>query len=257
MLMFSFMGRKKEGFWGNPGRTFKLDKEVAVASSYGTAAAGQGLNYYSVPGDYQYPLAPRFSNTGYGPNARTEMQNVNAFLPASPSNGCVMGSCGPNGKKESYTPGYTEGNFNAVATQLGRVTGGIDSSRDPSILGGGEMQSQKVFASGETESQPIIFDRLIFANTYSRLRNQGDPIRGDLPITPHGGKWFTPSVKPNIDLRQGAMDVIGGTNNNTSQALSALMNQSSGFGRMSTAGVPSYELGLSGAQGDIEVRAFP
>jgi hypothetical protein len=72
--------------------------------------------------------------------------------------------------------------------------------------------------------QPVIKDNLMYSNIKSRLRGLGDPIRGDLRITPDnyktygkdgcegldGGscgnshnKWFQVSVKPNRDLNPG------------------------------------------------------
>lgn len=67
-----------------------------------------------------------------------------------------------------------------------------------------------------SDSQPVIFDRLIYSNIRSRLRGQGDYIRGDLLITPDNYKcdggghpgWFQVSVKPNRDLNMGAMAMI-------------------------------------------------
>lgn len=67
-----------------------------------------------------------------------------------------------------------------------------------------------------TDSQPVIYDRLMYSNIKSRLRGQGDYIRGDLLITPDNYKcnggghpgWFQVSVKPNRDLNMGAMAMI-------------------------------------------------
>ena len=56
--------------------------------------------------------------------------------------------------------------------------------------------------------QPITYDRFMFSNKKSRLREHGDPIRGDLPIVPHNSDWFRPSVQPHIDLKEGAMQVM-------------------------------------------------
>lgn len=66
------------------------------------------------------------------------------------------------------------------------------------------------------DAQPVIYDRLIYSNIRSRLRGQGDYIRGDLLITPDNYKcdggghpgWFQVSVKPNRDLNMGAMAMI-------------------------------------------------
>jgi Family of unknown function (DUF5850) len=76
--------------------------------------------------------------------------------------------------------------------------------------------------------QVINYDRLIFANQKSRLNGRGDPIRGDLPIVPINDGWFRPSVNANIDLRQGAINIIAGNDNSTSNALRALQDEWSG-----------------------------
>jgi hypothetical protein len=84
-------------------------------------------------------------------------------------------------------------------------------------------------ADGELK-QPIVYDRYLYANRQSRLRNLGDPIRGDLPIVPASGNWFTPNVHPNVDLQAGAINVLAGVNNETSHQLASLIYNSSGGG---------------------------
>lgn len=81
---------------------------------------------------------------------------------------------------------------------------------------------------------PIVYDRLIYANARSRLRGGSDWIRGDLPIVPvlpqcdpNSLVWGRPSVTPHIDLNQGAMHVLGGFDNCTQQKLQKLMEASS------------------------------
>lgn len=76
--------------------------------------------------------------------------------------------------------------------------------------------------------QPVTYDRFMFSNKKSRLRSHGDPIRGDLPIIPHNSDWFRPSVQPHIDLKEGAMQVMGGYDNETNNQLSQLMAVSAG-----------------------------
>lgn len=65
------------------------------------------------------------------------------------------------------------------------------------------------------------------ANRNSRLRSLGDPIRGDIPIIPRTGELFAPSVQPNLDLQQGAMNVMGGLNNDTAKELANLIYDTS------------------------------
>ena len=89
--------------------------------------------------------------------------------------------------------------------------------------------------------QPVTYDRFMFSNKKSRLREHGDPIRGDLPIIPHNSDWFRPSVQPHLDLKEGAMQVMGGFDNETNNQLSMLMAASAGnamqtFGGMNFSG---------------------
>lgn len=88
-----------------------------------------------------------------------------------------------------------------------------------------------------TESQPVVYDRVMYSNSRSRTRGQGDYIRGDLMITPDNYKpgggghpgWFQVSAKPNRDLNPGAMEHL--------------------FGK-------SQEIALGLAQGDVDVASF-
>lgn len=88
-----------------------------------------------------------------------------------------------------------------------------------------------------TESQPVIYDRVMYSNIRSRTRGNGDYIRGDLMIAPDNYKpgggghpqWFQVSAKPERDLNPGAMEHL--------------------FGR-------SEELALGLSQADIDVASF-
>lgn len=98
--------------------------------------------------------------------------------------------------------------------------------------------------------QPVTYDRFMFANKRSRLREHGDPIRGDLPIIPHNSDWFRPSVQPHIDLKQGAMQVMGGFANDVNNELSQLMAASAGNALQTFGGVNfSGDTGLSAQMG--------
>lgn len=98
--------------------------------------------------------------------------------------------------------------------------------------------------------QPIVYDRFMFSNKRSRLREHGDPIRGDLPIIPHNSDWFRPSVQPHIDLKEGAMQVMGGFDNETNNQLSLLMAASAGNTMQTFGGVNfSGDDGLSSQMG--------
>lgn len=74
----------------------------------------------------------------------------------------------------------------------------------------------------------VVYPRVIKALPNKRNRGQGDPIRGDLAIMPEPCGWFRPSATPNIDLRQGALNVIAGEENEQGKAITNLINSTSG-----------------------------
>lgn len=99
--------------------------------------------------------------------------------------------------------------------------------------------------------QPIVYNRYMYANRSSRLRGAGDPIRGDLPIVPASGNWFTPNVHPNIDLQAGALNVMGGMYNENSNRLSDLIYNSSGGGDTTIGGVDVRRQTCGGEAGSM------
>ena len=125
----------------------------------------------------------------------------------------------------------------------------------------------------DTDNGPcnvVVYDRLVYANSKSKLYGQGDPIRGDVGcIVPIKDQWFRPSVRPNIDLRAGAMTIMGGIDNETPRELRALQNiYSAGTSEQSTDAYafsvnPSLAQksisigGNSGVESDIVVTRFP
>jgi len=234
-----------EGFGMLPSRQTKVQR--VVASSPSAAKKGQ---FYSVPGNYQSILNPRFSNVDYGASVRYNMpSHKNQAVPCEPltfSNmatkgyshtskegyGCANSVNGVPGGVKATEPGYAAGNYNDA---LSAAYSGSDDSNAPSAsLPVANMSALN--ASGDS-AQPIVYDRYIYANRNSRLRSQGDPIRGDLPIVPCSSDWFRPAVNPNLDLQQGAMTVMGGFDNDTSTALASLMYTSSGNSQTTAGGV--------------------
>ena len=112
-----------------------------------------------------------------------------------------------------------------------------------------------------------VIDRMVYSNSKSRLRGAGDPIRGDIGcIVPIKDQWFRPSARPNIDLRQGAIAILAGIENETPRELKALQNAYSAG--TSTKDSYSYQtspaqtqkaIGLSGNEGayeNVEVAAY-
>jgi len=273
-----------EGFGMLPSRTWK--KDVMVASSAQAAAKG---DFYSVPGTYQAILNPRFGNTQYGSNIRYNMPSYeNQAVPCEPltfgnmakenyqenftsgattenygcgscKGGCSAVSCRKGGAPKSFHGGapqmqadYAAGNYNNVVDE---VMHDVTYPAATSMLPVGDMTT--VNALGETV-QPIVYERFIYANRNSRLRGLGDPIRGDLPIVPCSADWFRPSVHPNIDLQQGAMNVMGGIDNGTTQALADLISVTSGdqtIAGVNMASMKNISTGM--AMADVNVTSFP
>jgi hypothetical protein len=171
-----------------------------------------------------------------------------------------MAACGVDGSSApqfmSGTPltaDYASGNYNEMLNQAYKSAG----TEIVSELPVGDMTT--VNADG-VEAQPVIFDRYMFANRNSRLRSQGDPFRGDLPIIPAATGWFRPSVIPNVDLQLGAMNVMGGVNNETANNLARMVNAASGGEMTAIGGVNmtnQLQGSLSAAQNDISFTAFP
>ena len=128
-------------------------------------------------------------------------------------------------------------------------------------------QITQLGADGEV-TNPIVFDRYMFSNRSSRLRSQGDPFRGDIPVIPIQSDWFRPNVHPNIDLQAGAMHVLGGFDNETAKATANLIHMSSGKADTAIGGVDLSQVNMAqqnfmsiangrGDNGDVVVQSFP
>lgn len=236
---------------------------------------GQNGYFYSVPPNLQAALAPRFSGTAsYGPYLNQQMPARNMQgVPINPLtyqntikkcgsvegyDGSGMGDmagmkrCNPVSENfETVAPDFTSTNYAATEDKLRARQDLIVNDMLP------EMSSE----ASMSVAQPIIYDRLIYANQRSRLYGLGDPIRGDLPIVPYSGDWFRPSVQPNIDLRDGAMMAMGGQDNQTARTTMALMRQSSGNSMSTFAGAPvmatQTNIGYSAGGADVIATAFP
>ena len=246
----------KESFWNTPSRTWKVEKVLGVP-----ADNCRGSDFFQSP-NFQSILAPRFSNVDYGPYIRTVLPPYGAMgVPEDPLNMQYP-------SKEQFTHlnprakscnDYADGNYNQVRDAIAQSAGGAVPastivSGDAVIMGNdGELKN------------PIVYDRYIFANRNSRLRAQGDKFRGDLPIAPNVGNWFTPSVHPNIDLEAGAINVMAGVNNQTSNQLANLIYNASGNAETAIGGVDMASVNQSfqtttsncAAGGDLNISGFP
>ena len=230
----------------------KQDVALAAISENYDPSTGETYGYskgemFTAPGTFQSILSPRNSGgVDYGANIRYNQPAVkHQAVPREPLDFCLMAQ---EGYQENYQENYAGGGCCNTAQSCGKggtstVSHGAppvmdanfasQSFHDETAKARGEMYPETsslmpvgdmttINAAGETV-QPVVYDRFIYANRNSRNRGQGDPIRGDLPIVPCQTGWFRPSVHPNIDLQEGAMNVMGGVTNETTQALTRLI----------------------------------
>jgi len=283
----------KEGFWMTPSRSVKVEKVFQDCNKPG---------FYQVP-NFQSTLSPRFSNVDYGANLQGRLpqysmlgvpydplmntaKSLNTTTVQNNTQNClapqyekvneniepycsgwqstnIVGAPGvPLDPHNSSSAAYNNGNYNEVLSLA--VDSGASSWPATTIA---EPNRASLINEDGQLSQPIIYDRYIFANKNSRQRGAGDPIRGDLPIVPVSGSWFIPSQanNPSLNLQQGAMNVMGGVNNETSNALANLIWNSTGGAETTIGGVNMADTVMthqvygaaSAAQNDVVVKTFP
>jgi len=286
----------KEGFWMTPSRQVKAEKMFQNPNTQ---------DFFQVP-NFQGILSPRFSNVNYGADLRSKFPNYNQMgvpqdplsekpNPPDPLNYAIAegipgsgfnemsgeGYQGANpqyGWQESkylgvpkvpldphnpYSAAYTNGDYNQVLN-MAVATGSADGWPTSTVA----EPDQAAFVTQDGEmKQPIVYDRYMYANRNSRLRGQGDPIRGDLPIVPISGNWMIPSQSYNAleVLQQGAMNVMGGVNNETNNSLANLIYNSSGGTDTTIGGVDMAQTNMShqvygaasAAMGDVQTTSFP
>jgi hypothetical protein len=287
-----------EGWWGTPAKKWKVVREVqpsgggsayTAKNNYTSMLGSNNANYPFIQRpNYQSILAPRFGNVDYGANIKYNMpsyenqavpcdalsfgdmakENYNG--PSREQYECNKGRCGGgcgNGVAKCGNGGVSLNgmsqnsmNISADPTYTSAMNDVYNSSNTISSVGDlvsvGDMTSLN--SQGDV-SNPIVYDRFIYANQKSRLRAQGDPIRGDLPITPCGGEWFSVHPNPNLDLQAGAMNVMGGSGNETNLALSELIYASSGGAETMIGGInmsTQFATAAGAGGADINVRAF-
>lgn len=187
--------------------------------------------------------------------------------------GCTGGtaSCGKGGYGMGHAisggydlpSNYTNGNYGDVYNSLpGPVVSQACTSEGSGDLPVGTMTSMD---SNGNSQQFVNFNRLMTTTMKSRLRAQGDPIRGDLAMTPCQTGWFSVYPTLNTDLQPGAMNVLNG-NGDSNAKLMALLTSASGGARTTFGGVnledpvnmtPQMTASLSNAMTDVNISSFP
>lgn len=240
----------RENFGLLPSMTVNVQKEMVANNCPASEENRYQGPVVPVPPNYQAALAPRAASVNYGANILYNLpakkyqgipENPLTYGPrmmdSSNSNG--VPSCAQNkmGKMEQYddVEKYEPISQKAKSSKSSKSAQNFEKAQ--------ALASEGIVKDGEmvldTENGPVsvtVYDRQMYANQKSRLYGEGDPIRGDLGcIVPIKDQWFRPSVVPNRDLRQGALTILGGIENDTARELRALQNiYSNGFSNQST-----------------------
>lgn len=271
-----------EGFWGNSGapRTVKVMREVHnngrhtpynLQNNYQAILGNE--NFISRP-SFQGLLSPRFSDVDYGANIRYNMPSYkhqgSPYSPLDMGNmvkdgyqedvgGRGVAKCGKGGVPLGM-PGSGREVLSEDPNYVDAMNSMYDSHGTPAGVNSLAVGDMTTLGADGNITQPIVYDRYIYSNQKSRLRSLGDPIRGDLAIVPCKNGWFNPSVNPNIDLHEGAMNILGGTSNVNANSLAKLKFASSGGVDRISGGVDMtnvFSESLGEGMANINVTAFP
>jgi hypothetical protein len=187
---------------------------------------------YRTQPNYQANTTALFSNVNHGAHVRhSHGKQDGADVRYSHEKEDRASSCDP-----LTFGGMAREDFTKESFDRGEVVESNDSSKshyDPSYQDAlsmvpiGDMTTLN--SLGE-HHHTICYDRYIHSTKKSRKQSHGCPLRGDLAIIPlrHGGScWMIPSSSV-LDLRQGALSVMGGVQNATTQSVAHLVNNQTG-----------------------------
>jgi len=267
-----------------------------VIPSYVAVNPKNNQPMYQVPGTFQSQIPPRVFGGSYGANILYNLPDTkNLAVPVNPLTFGNMAKenynhnqqvtenynhnqqvtenyggakCGLGG---SFPPSYGSpqvgGGFNGdappylasdyAASNFNEATAALRSESDAlnvsDTLPVGTMET--VNSLGESNLMYVV-NQPIFANKIDRNFAQSDYIRGDLPIVPCKTGWFQVSARPQTMLNSGAMNVMGGLDNETSKSMAALLNTGTGNSTIGGINMTTQELTSVGALTDVNVTAF-
>jgi len=201
----------------------------------------QGPPVYTVPGNYQSNLSPRFNPNGLNSYVQYDLP-AEKNLAGRANDPLMMANMVEKPRiREDFSGPKFQGETPSQYNQMY-----LDQKKQ------GEDVAQKLPVSamnsslGGNDQDAFFFpsDRFIFALQKNRLQQFGDPIRGDLPCVPcnpsadpSSNVWFRPSVTPANALRTGAINVIAGVGNVTSQQTAEVQMRSIGGAKDTFGGV--------------------
>ena len=311
-LLFNIKKQSFEGF-GLLNLKPVVSREVHLQCK-NDAGQNTGRNNFSVSGNYQASLSPRFSNVGYGSNIRYNLPSQqNLAVPPTPlgyksvvdnvaienyqpscdfnrlsiansqpprSTQCTIGQSNicsqePTRYAAMGAPASVQDMLPVTDMRTIACTAGMQSVDQQNAMMSSVQQRGlndpgchiKVDSerSGDCQMQPVMYDRLIYANGRSRQKEGSDWIRGDLPIVPvlpesnpNSQVWMRPSARPSLDLNQGAMNIIGGYDNTTNNQLRSLMETATSgtLGTFGGVAINNQRSTVCGPSSDIVVTSF-
>jgi hypothetical protein len=197
---------------------------------------------YTVPGTYQSYLSPRFNSEGYNSFVKYSLPEEK-YLANRADDPLTMAD-------RIERPVVRE-NYDSAKEFKGNTPYQYNEIYEKQKKQGDEVASKlpvpTMASSLSAQDAPNIYtnyDRFIFSLQRNRLQGLGDPIRGDLPCVPcnpssdsSSNVWFRPSVNVATNLRSGAINVIAGVGNVTSQQTAELQMRSLGGAKDTFAGV--------------------
>jgi len=228
--------------------------------------------FYQPTPQFQSNLATRFANTQFGSQINRKVpDHKHMAAPESPlchsemakedytscekpvCDGSDAHSCAAGDAPPHMNADCNNGDYPDVLEQVAE-----DHPANLGITNSLPIAQMDNLNSDGTMDNKVVYSRLMVSNRNSRLRSQGCTLRGDLPIPPCKTGWFQVSANPTIDLNQGAMQVLAGTDNETSNSLAALINSTTGQTAIAGANLTPEQLTYIGSSGnDINVTLFP
>lgn len=200
---------------------------------------------FTVPGTYQSYLSPRFNSEGYNSFVKYNLPEEK-YLGTRANDPLMMADRverRENFQQPTTTPsastttfsGQTPYEYNEIYEKQKQQGDDVSSKLPVPTMASGVQENPNIYTN---------YDRFIFSLQRNRLQGQGDPIRGDLPCVPcnpssdaSSNVWFRPSVNVATNLRTGAINVIAGIGNVTSQQTAELQMRALGGAKDTFGGV--------------------
>lgn len=168
-------------------------------------------NFYTVPGQFQSEIAPRFMNTDFGANITYNFPDQD-HLAVDPTNPLSLANDIENFEQAPHE------NYENVATKFAQVHEPVPlprsmdgPSRENLSFGGDGGDNAPAPQKGAQQFH--VHDNLMMVLSKNRLHGSGDYIRGDLAIMPDSSQcgWFKSQyANPVQSLNTGALYAMGG-----------------------------------------------